>query len=80
MGVRSPDVESSVNDEYLNAASTDDDPGRRLLGPGCALKGVTAKMSPSLSISGHTWVTESLKLAPRVKASKEVNDLNNLED
>ncbi len=41
------------------------------------LKGVTAKMSPSLSISGHTLV-ESLKLGPRVKAFKEENDLNNL--
>ncbi len=40
------------------------------------LKGVTAKMSLSLSISGHTWVMESLK--PRVKAFKEENDLNTL--
>ncbi len=35
-------------------------------------------MSLSLSISGHTWVMESLKLGPRVKAFKEENDLNNL--
>ncbi len=31
------------------------------------IKGVTAKISMSLSISGHTLVTESLKLGPRVK-------------
>ncbi len=31
------------------------------------LKGVTAKMSMSLSISGRTLVMESPKLGPRVK-------------
>ncbi len=35
-------------------------------------------MSLSPSISGHTLVMESLKLGPRVKASEEENDLNNL--
>ncbi len=40
------------------------------------IKGVTAKMSLSLSISGHTLVMESLK--PRVNAFKEENDSNNL--
>ncbi len=42
------------------------------------LKGVTAKMSLSLSISGHTLVMESPKLGPGVKAFKEENDSNNL--
>ncbi len=42
------------------------------------LKSVTAKMSLSLSISGHTLVMESLKLGPRVKVFKKENDLNNL--
>ncbi len=41
-------------------------------------KGVTAKMSLSLSLSGHTLVMESLKLGPRVKVFKEENDLSNL--
>ena len=45
---------------------------------GAFLKGVTAKMWLSFSISGHTLVMESLKLGPRVKAFKEENDLNNL--
>ncbi len=42
------------------------------------VKGVTAKMSRSLPISGHTLVLESLKLGPRVKPFKEENDSNNL--
>ena len=41
-------------------------------------KGAPAKMSLSLSISGHPLVMESLKIGPRVKAFKEENDSNNL--
>ncbi len=39
---------------------------------GCDSKNVTE----SLSVSGHTWVMESLK--PRVKGFEEENDSNNL--
>ncbi len=41
-----------------------------------AVKGVTAKMSLSLSIFVHTLVMASLK--PRVKVFKEENDSNTL--
>ncbi len=40
------------------------------------VKGVTAKMS--LSLSGHTLVMESVKLSPRVNPFKEENDFINL--
>ncbi len=49
--------------------------GRKI---GKCLKGVRAKISLSLSISGHTFVVESPKLDPGVKAFKEENDSNNL--
>ncbi len=42
------------------------------------VKGVTAKMSRSLSISGHTLVMESPKLGSRVEAFREEYDSNNL--
>ncbi len=42
------------------------------------LKGVAAKMSLRLSISGHTLMMESLKLGLRVTTFKEENNSNNL--
>ena len=35
-------------------------------------------MSMRLSICGHAWVMESLKLDPRVKVFMEENDSNNM--
>ncbi len=49
----------------------------KVLATTLTLKGVTAKMSPSLSISGHTLVMESPQLGPRVKVFEEENDSNN---
>ncbi len=43
-----------------------------------ALKGVTAKMSLSLSISGHTLVMESLELGPRLPLFESFTSLDAL--
>ncbi len=42
----------------------------------CKVKGVTAKMSMSLSISGHTLVMESHKLDQRVRLFESFSSLN----